>query len=223
MNAATDGGAMRYAGRISQWNDEKGFGFVTPHDGGTRAFVHIKAFQVSGRRPAEGDLISYATVPDARGRLNATEVRFAGQRILTPAPAPERDMRPRRPPRRIPRVAIGTLFLAAVVGLMVVGTLPAVIGLGYLLLSAASYLMYGIDKEVAGRPRWRRTPESTLHTLDLLGGWPGGLIAQQVVKHKTSKQSFQQAFWLTVVLNLVAVALLWRAGIAATWTRWLLG
>ena len=214
---------MRYAGRISQWNDAKGFGFVTPHDGGARAFVHIRAFQVSGRRPVEGDLISYATAEDARGRLNAIDVRFAGQRILTPAAAPDRQMRPRRPPRRIPRVAIGTLFLAAVVGLVLVGKLPAVLGVGYLLLSGASYLLYGFDKEVAGKARWRRTPESSLHTLDLLGGWPGGLIAQQVARHKTSKASFQRGFWMTVLLNLLVVAWLWRSGIAAIWTRWLFG
>ena len=78
---------MRHAGRISNWNDEKGFGFVTPHDGGARAFVHVKAFQLAARRPVEGDLISYDTKADGKGRLNATAVRFAGQRIVTPAAA----------------------------------------------------------------------------------------------------------------------------------------
>ena len=42
---------MRHAGPIRNWNAQTGFGFVTPHDGGARAFVHIKDFQVSGRRP----------------------------------------------------------------------------------------------------------------------------------------------------------------------------
>ena len=51
---------MRQAGRISDWNDDKGYGFVLPHDGGARTFVHIKAFQPGSRRPVEGDLISYA-------------------------------------------------------------------------------------------------------------------------------------------------------------------
>jgi cold shock CspA family protein len=47
---------MRQAGRINNWNDDKGFGFVTPHYGGARAFVHVKAFQVSARRPQGGGL-----------------------------------------------------------------------------------------------------------------------------------------------------------------------
>ena len=290
---------MRQAGRIGQWNDDKGFGFVTPHGGDARAFVHVKAFQVSARRPVVGDLISYDTETDAKGRLTAINVRFAGQRILTPAAAPRRTpktrtppmrvprltiaitfllvvialavlgimpaalalayllmsvasylmyafdkevagrarwqrilapatvprrtRKPRTPARRIPRLAIALLFLLAVIALTVAGVMPAALALVYGLMSVASYLMYAFDKEVAGRARWRRTPESTLHLLDLLGGWPGGLIAQQVARHKTVKASFQRGFWITVVLNLLAYAVLWRSGIAATWTEWLLG
>lgn len=155
--------------------------------------------------------------------MNATGIRFAGQRILTPAVAPERRPAPRKPPARIPRLAIGMTFLLAVVGLAAMGTLPALLAIGYVLMSVASYLMYALDKEVAGKARWRRTPEDTLHLLDLLGGWPGGLIAQHVARHKTAKASFQRAFWITVVLSLVGYALLWQSGIAATWTAWLLG
>src|SRR3546814_3234261 len=66
---------MRLAGRISDWNDDKGYGFVTPNGGGDRAFVHIKAFQSGSRRPVDGDLISYAVTRDGRGRSHAAEVR----------------------------------------------------------------------------------------------------------------------------------------------------
>ena len=214
---------MRQAGRIGQWNDDKGFGFVTPHGGGARAFVHVKAFQVSARRPVVGDLISYDTETDAKGRLNAINVRFAGQRILTPAAAPRRTPKTRTPPMRVPRLTIAITFLLVVIALAVLGIMPAALALAYLLMSVASYLMYAFDKEVAGRARWQRIPENTLHLLDLLGGWPGGLIAQHVARHKTVKASFQRAFWITVVLNLLAYAVLWRSGIAATWTEWLLG
>jgi cold shock CspA family protein len=68
---------MRYLGRLHEWNDDKGFGFVTPNGGGTRAFVHIKAFERATRRPVLGDLLSYELTSDSKGRSNAAQVRFA--------------------------------------------------------------------------------------------------------------------------------------------------
>lgn len=200
---------MRHAGRITGWNDGKGFGFVTPHDGGARAFLHIKAFQPASRRPLDDDLVSYATRVDARGRLNAIEVRFAGQRIAAPAKMT------RRAPVRIPRVAIAAGSLLVAVALSAMSLLPPLLTLLYLVMSAVSYIAYVLDKDAAGKPRRQRTPETTLHLLDAVGGWPGGLIAQQHSRHKTVKASFQAAFWFSVLANLVAVGLLWYSGIAA--------
>jgi uncharacterized membrane protein YsdA (DUF1294 family)/cold shock CspA family protein len=194
---------MRLVGRISDWNDDKGYGFVVPHDGGVRASVHVKAFQSGPRRPLAGDLISYEVASDAKGRTNAARVRFAGQRIEQP-----------RPPRRsaaIPRRALSLLFLLAVVGVAVAGLVPLVLPIAYVVLSGLSWLMYWWDKDAAGQAA-RRTPESTLHLVDLLGGWPGALIAQQQFRHKTVKASFQAVFWLTVLTNLVAAVWLVRSG-----------
>jgi len=76
--------------------------------------------------------------------------------------------------------------------------------------SLASFLAYAMDKAAAVRRGWR-TPERTLHLLDLLGGWPGGLLAQQWLRHKTVKPSFVMVFWLTVVLNMAGLVA-WHAG-----------
>ncbi|UHQ23773.1 DUF1294 domain-containing protein [Lysobacter sp. 5GHs7-4] len=197
---------MRQVGRISDWNEDKGYGFVVPHDGGSRAFVHAKAFQFGSRRPVDGDLISYATVKDGRGRTNAVDVRFAGQKIEA--------RKPSRPPKPlpIPRLAIGLLFLLATVACAFLGLLPIVVMAGYLLMSSVSFLMYTLDKAAAGKDA-RRTPENTLHVVDLLGGWPGALIAQQLSRHKTIKASFQFAFWITVFANLTVVAWLVYSGV----------
>ncbi|WP_222566148.1 DUF1294 domain-containing protein [Novilysobacter antarcticus] len=202
---------MRFVGRISDWNEDKGYGFVTPHDGGDRAFVHIKAFQFGSRRPVDGDLITYAAAKDARGRTNATDVRHAGQKIQQP-----------KPYRPLPRRALGVFFLVAVTLGMLFGGVPAAITVGYMLLSCVSYIMYSLDKAAAGKDM-QRTPESTLHLLDLLGGWPGALIAQQQFRHKTVKASFQQAFWVTVLLNIAVVAWLVHSGLAHSITAALLG
>lgn len=203
---------MRHVGRLQQWNYDKGFGFVTPHDGGPRAFVHVKAFQVLGRRPANGDLVSYATRTDAKGRLNAANVRFAGQRI--PQPGATRADKADRSPLRIPRTAIGATLLLAIMAAMVTRKLPVVLALAYLLMSAVSFFAYGFDKMAARRTGYRRTPESTLHLFDLLGGWPGALIAQQQMRHKTMKAFFQKVFWISVVANLVVAGWLCRSGVA---------
>jgi uncharacterized membrane protein YsdA (DUF1294 family) len=76
----------------------------------------------------------------------------------------------------------------------------------YLAASVAAFVAYGVDKSAAHSGRWR-TPESTLHLLALLGGWPGALIAQRVFHHKSRKPSFRAGFLLTVGLN--CAALLW--------------
>ena len=81
--------------------------------------------------------------------------------------------------------------------------IPAVVLLGYLALSALTFFVYAHDKVAAKDGAWR-TEESTLHLLSLLGGWPGALIAQQKLRHKTMKKSFRSVFWITVCLNLVA-------------------
>lgn len=194
---------VRLAGRITDWNDDKGFGFVVPSGGGERAFVHVNAFQRGSRRPVPGDLISYLPGKDARGRLQAREIRHAGQRIEVP-----------RQPSRLPRATIGIGALIAATVAALIGWIPALLAGAYFALSGVSYLMYWLDKSAAGRGA-RRTPESNLHLTDLLGGWPGALIAQQQFRHKTIKQSFQSVFWVTVVVNLVAVGWLVSSGLAA--------
>ena len=67
-------------------------------------------------------------------------------------------------------------------------------------MSALAFILYGVDKWAAKREA-QRTAESTLQLCALLGGWPGALLAQQVFRHKSSKRSFQIAFWSSVTLN----------------------
>lgn len=72
-------------------------------------------------------------------------------------------------------------------------------------MSALTFGVYGWDKSAAGR-NGSRAPEKTLHTQALLGGWPGAMIAQQVLRHKSSKESFRAVFWLTVLINIALLA-----------------
>jgi uncharacterized membrane protein YsdA (DUF1294 family) len=86
--------------------------------------------------------------------------------------------------------------------------LPPWLALGMAGASALCFLVYGWDKMAAGRAE-ARVPENLLHLFALAGGWPGGLIAQRVFRHKTIKQSFRRMFWVTALANLSAVAWLW--------------
>lgn len=72
-------------------------------------------------------------------------------------------------------------------------------------LNLLTFALYARDKHAARTGQWR-TPENTLHLLGLLGGWPAAWVAQRLLRHKTSKASFQVRYWLTVVGNLACVA-----------------
>ena len=71
----------------------------------------------------------------------------------------------------------------------------------YALASVACFIAYALDKSAARQGR-RRTPERTLLLWGLAGGWPGGLAAQQLLRHKSTKTSFLIKFWLTAFVNL---------------------
>jgi cold shock CspA family protein len=68
---------MRLQGRVTEWNDDRGFGFVTQNGTGGRAFLHVSRFR-SRRRPVIGSLISYEIQKDGSGRLQAVEAQFVG-------------------------------------------------------------------------------------------------------------------------------------------------
>ena len=112
--------------------------------------------------------------------------------------------------------ASGLLSSAAVVFLITVGAatyfawIPMPLGVVYLALSLLTFVVYAIDKSKAKRSVWR-IPEKTLHLLSLVGGWPGALLAQQLLRHKSSKTSFRIVFWLTLCLNLVVIGWLFSA------------
>jgi CspA family cold shock protein len=60
---------MRQRGTVKFFRAAKGYGFITPDDGGKDVFVHITAVQRSGiPELAEGTQLSFELQPDSRGR-----------------------------------------------------------------------------------------------------------------------------------------------------------
>jgi len=181
---------MRYQGRLTDWDDAKGFGFVMPHGGGPRAFVHISAFERRGRRPVSGDILNYEVVSDAHGRSQAARIRFSQQpQIIAKPPGTTRV-----------GVVVAVVFALVLLILTTLRLIPVATVLFYLVVSCVTFMVYAFDKAAAIKGRWR-TPEQTLHLLELLGGWPGALIAQTLFRHKSRKPSFQTTFWAIVLLN----------------------
>jgi uncharacterized membrane protein YsdA (DUF1294 family)/cold shock CspA family protein len=174
----SDESVMRQQGTLADWNDDRGFGFITPVAGGQRVFVHVSAFP-RGRRPATNDLVTYGESRDERNRLSASDVLYVvstrSVRIVT------RGL-------RVP-LATATLFFALLVGLVALDRAPVLLLAPYCLFSVVGFAMYRADKIAAERGTWR-TSEATLHAIALLGGWPGALVARRVFRHKTTKQPF---------------------------------
>lgn len=71
---------MRTHGTLTKWNDERGFGFISPAQGNEELFVHISAFPRDGERPRIGELVSFETETGPNGKRRAIRVMRAGQR-----------------------------------------------------------------------------------------------------------------------------------------------
>ncbi|MEH6499348.1 MAG: DUF1294 domain-containing protein [Pseudoalteromonas distincta] len=221
---------MEQRGVLLSWDDDKGFGFIQPQDGGPKLFVHISAMR-GDARPNQGDAVFYLAGKDDQGRLRATHMRGEGLSIDRPAirrkprepsvrPAAAKKGRPAvtSSAARVRRSAVRRtspvqhqipklmLWLALCL-LPLIGSLGMWKEQGWMWPLAAyggvsllSMFLYWSDKRAAEHAE-QRTPENVLHLSELLGGWPGALLAQQMLRHKTRKASYQQIFWLIILAH----------------------
>lgn len=192
---------MHFEGTLTSWNDERGFGYIESTQGGEPVFVHISAWPQGSKRPQLSQLVTFEIEIGPRGK-RANHVR---------------PLQQRRQPRRSPvagNAPYGTttlfvipLFVVAYGVISLLWDPPIwIIGL-YVVLSVITFAVYAKDKSAAMHGSWR-TPENELHLLALAGGWPGALIAQQLLRHKSTKREFRQLFWITVGLNIAGVVAL---------------
>lgn len=111
----------------------------------------------------------------------------------------------------MPYASIGLFAALYAVAMAAWGT-PHLVGACYVAASAVCFMAYAMDKSAARAGR-RRIPERTLLLMALAGGWPGAVLAQQWLRHKSSKPSFRVRFHATVALNVGAFA--WLASPAS--------
>lgn len=170
-------------GQIVEWNDTKGYGFISSVGGELRVFFHISSVTNRGYRPKLKDSVTFEVTEDKRGRLNADKVVVQGANGFPYT------------------VLFGFSFLVAAIASIIVFNGELLLIPLYLVLSILTYLMFAWDKQAAQNGHWR-TSENTLHMLSLLGGWPGALLAQFQLRHKSKKQPFKFTLWVVIVLNI---------------------
>ena len=124
--------------------------------------------------------------------------------MVNPANAPRRDSRAFRPPPigNVAWLSLGILLVLPSIALsrLALSSEWRVLAGVPVIVSLLTFLAYRSDKKRAQTGEWR-VSEATLHFMELTGGWPGGLLAQRRYRHKTSKVSFQVAFWLIVLIH----------------------
>ena len=76
---------MRFDGKLEEWDEDRGSGFITPLRGGDPVSVHISAFHADRRRPRVGELLSFEVEAAAEGKRRAINVRRPGREGLRSA------------------------------------------------------------------------------------------------------------------------------------------
>ncbi|WP_027994851.1 excalibur calcium-binding domain-containing protein [Simplicispira psychrophila] len=112
---------MRFEGTLAKWNDDRGFGFIQPTQGGQELFAHISAFPRDGQRPQLNEPLSFEVALAQGGKKQAVAIQRPG------AVAP-RSTAARRTPPQLSRNHSSTGVFGKLVVLLLV---CAVLGVGY--------------------------------------------------------------------------------------------
>lgn len=174
-----------WTARIAEWNADKGYGWL--QWGNKRVFLHRRdLLPGTVRRPAVGEQVRFILGQDAQGRPCATNVilprgsRF-GSGLLS--------------------LAILSVLLVLPCAALIHHDMEVYTTMIYMLvISGLTFAAYDGDKHRALTNQWR-IPEAHLHLLELLGGWPVAWIAQNLLRHKCSKASYQFVFWLIILAH----------------------
>jgi len=181
---------MRLKGKLIKWNEDKAFGFIVPNGGGDHVFIHKTALSNRKRTPQVNDVITFTIAKDKQGRYCANDATFSGEKLKKKEAKSVNQF----------SIYLSVIFLGLIAVAFFMDYIPENLALFYFGASIVTFIAYASDKSKAQRNAWR-TPESTLHSLALIGGWAGAAIAQQTLRHKSQKRDFRTVFWLTVIVN----------------------
>ena len=78
----------------------------------------------------------------------------------------------------------------------------------YIVMSGVAFSLFYFDKWAAQAGAWR-IPELWLHCVEMAFGWPGALIASEVIKHKRKKKSYMTILYIISALHIIIGVLIW--------------
>jgi uncharacterized membrane protein YsdA (DUF1294 family)/cold shock CspA family protein len=190
--------------QLEEWNVAAGFGFL--RHGRRRIFLHVNDFSGPYRALKVGSMFRFRLGTDRKGRecaKNVTTLEGAAEKTRAPQ-KPAQKTAPRHWKNNHPGLRwTDFALLAGLLALPAIATFHRVTDLRLpaawvVLASLVTFIVYRHDKRRAESGGWR-VSELALHTLEVLGGWPGALLAQRQFRHKCSKLSYQLVFWLAVI------------------------
>lgn len=192
-------------GEIIQWQPEKSSGLVQVAQLDEPIIFHLHDVENPQISPQVGEKVTIQAAYDANTlRWTATQItseqrqqQMQQQKIKKPA-----------------FLWQGVLFglVATAVWLLVLAMTERWLIIPTIFMSVISFALFAIDKYKARHQQWR-IAESSLHLMDLLGGWCGGLLAMTALRHKIHKKSFLVIFIITVIMHIAVVCVLHRMGI----------
>ncbi|SPL71937.1 DUF1294 domain-containing protein [Acinetobacter stercoris] len=196
---------MRDQGRLVEWFDEKGYGFIQPNDSQKdRVFIHIKDFARQGPRPIIGCALEYQVSVDGQGRYRAKNVHYLKASQTLKHAAMHNSKAHSTDQKLQPMQVLITIYILVLGILTATGYFKSLALIFIILMNIMTYWFYAQDKEAAELNK-RRIPEQTLHILSFLGGWPAAWLAQQKLRHKTQKQPFRKIYFCTIFFNILLI------------------
>jgi len=171
-------------GTLISWNNDKGYGFICPYDNKEDIFLHVKSLPHHQRRPKVNDVLAYKVGVNEKRQHYARSAQIKGIAWS--------------------KFTILWFCSALFFGIYVYFVIQQKLAFHPLAIYAAMSLLtiwaYSRDKRAARLGTWR-TPEHRLHFFEMLGGWPGALLAQLCYRHKSRKTKYRIIFWMIVAVH----------------------
>ncbi|EEX33350.1 MULTISPECIES: DUF1294 domain-containing protein [Vibrio] len=171
---------MAIQGTISEWHDTKGYGYISVDDQEAQIKFHLCDLEAYGHPPRISERVQFRLAKDAQGGIRAVNVER--QVVFNFS------------------LSIAIWFFTTLVASVFLLDYPPLSFVLYIALSTIAYMVYALDKHALHTGGWR-VPSLTFHVLNIVGGWPGALLAQSVLHHKYNDIGYKSLFWLTLFAN----------------------